>query len=394
MEPRIFNIPACNLEGLEKKLKRLSNKGVKAGTGEISLTKLTSTVERNTDGTVDVFHQVIIEGQSPKIDGWDFLARLDHNSDPSGASNLVYVMPGQVCPDDYRLAAAECDHCGYNRKRRNTYILKNDQTGELKQVGHTCVRDFIGIDPAQVAALAERIVNAMKAAGEAEEAGTLGVPYDRRHIDLSEYLAYVAMTVRNHGWISAAQAHESYETVSSGNMALGDMFPVGGINPQWHDRPEQEDKDKSEAAIAYALTMDRAKSDYNHNVVTIATTGYIDFKATGIAASIIRIHDLHLNREAEKAAAPDLSKSNYVGELKERLVGEVTVIGKKHGEGHYGPWTMYRMITVNNGDLMVTFATGKFTANIGDKIKIKGTVKKHEEFRGVKQTMLNRVAAA
>ncbi len=394
MEPTVFNIPACNMVILEKKLKSLNKKALKAGTGAITLTKVSETVEKNQDGSVDVFFQVVVEGETPKIAGWAFLATLDHNSDPSGASNLVYVMPGQTCPDDYRQSAADCDHCGYRRTRRKTYVLRNE-SGELKQVGHTCVKDFIGIDPAKVAAQAERIVNIMKAAKEAEESGTLGVPYDRRHIDLFEFLGFVAMKVRANRWVSRKEAYESGGTiVSSADTALGDMFPVGGFNPQWHDKPETEDVEKAHDALTYALGLDRAKSDYNHNVVTMATTGYIDWKATGIAASIIRIHDLHITREAEKKGQADLSQSVHMGTVKDRIVGDVTVIGKKHGEGHYGPWTMYRMVTKNQGNLLVTFSTGKFSADVGDEITIKGTVKEHTEFNNVKQTMLNRVAFA
>ncbi len=393
MEPTLFNIPACNLEILEKKMARLNKKAVKAGTTPITLTKVSETVEKNDDGSVDVFYQMVVEGEAPKIAGWDFLARLDHNSDPTGASNLVYVMPGQTCPDNYRLAAADCNHCGYRRTRRNTYVLKQETTGELKQVGHTCVKDFIGLDPAKVAAQAERIVNLMKAAKDAEDSGVLGVPYNRRHIDLFEFLGYVALTCRTNGWVSAKQAYESGgQMTSSANTALGDMFPVGGYDPTWCDRPEPEDFNKAYDAHAYALTLDRAKSDYNHNVVTMSTTGYIDWKATGIAASIIRIHDLSLAREAEKKTQVDLSSSEHMGAVKDRLRGAVTVIGKKHGEGMYGPWTMYRMLTKNQGNVLVSFVTGSFSAEVGDEIEIKGTVKKHDEFNGVKQTMLSRVA--
>lgn len=395
MEPQIFNIPACNLGILEKKMARLNKKAVRAGTTPITLTKVSETVEKNKDGSVDVFYQIVVEGETPKIAGWDFLATLDHNCDPTGESNLVYVMPGQTCPDDYRQSPADCDHCGYRRSRRKTYVLQHEDTGELKQVGHTCVKDFIGLDPAKVAAQAERIVKVMKAANEAEESGVLGVPYDRRHIDLERFLAYTAMVVRMTGWTSGKEAYESQGARhSSANNALGDMFPVGGIVTGVHDEPEAVDEQKARDALTYALTLDRAKNDYNHNVVTMATTGYIDWKATGIAGSIIRIYDLHIERETERAAAPDLSGSEHMGNLKDRITGEVTVIGKKHGEGHYGPWTMIRMIT-NQGNVLVTFATGSnFNPDVGDKIKIKGTVKKHDEFNGVKQTMLNRVAFA
>lgn len=392
MEPTVFNIPACNLEILEKKMARLNKKAVRAGTTPITLTKVSKTVEKNDDGSVDVFHQIVVEGETPKIAGWDFLARLDHNCDPTGASNLVYVMPGQTCPDNYRTAQADCDHCGYKRSRRNTYVLRNE-AGELKQVGHTCVRDFIGIDPAKVAAQAERIVSIMKAAQAAEDAGTFGVPYDRRHIDLVSYLTFVANAVRTVGWVSGKEAFESGgEKCSSANAAITDMWQT---DARYKVNPSFDDVETAIEAVKYALTLERSKSDYNHNIVTIATTGYIDFKASGLAASIIRIYDLHIQREAEKAAAPDLSKSDHVGDLKDRITGEVTVIGKKHGEGNYGPWTMIRMVTKNQGNVLVTFATGmNFDPSIGDEIKIKGTVKKHDVFNDIKQTMLNRVAFA
>ena len=110
---------------------------------------------------------------------------------------------------------------------------------------------------------------------------------------------------------------------------------------------------------------------------------------------MIRIHDLHLAREAEKKAQVDLTGSEHMGNLKDRITGDVKVIGKKHGEGQYGPWTMVRMVTRNQGNVLVTFATGQnFNPEIGEDIKIKGTVKKHDVFNGIKQTMLNRVAFA
>ena len=395
MEPQLFNIPACNLDILEKKLARLNKKAARAGTGEIKLTRISETVEMHNDGTVDVYYQVAVEGEAPKIAGWAFLARIDHNSDPSGASNLVYVMPGQVCPDDYRNAKADCDHCGYRRQRRDTYVLASETTGELKQVGRTCIQDFIGIDPAKVAAQAERITEIMKDADAAEKSGTLGVPYNRRHIMLELFLAFTAKTVREDGWVGSKQAYGESGIVASKDRALTEMFPYGGYDGEAPEQPSNEDNEKATAAMAYALTLDPAKSDYNHNVFTIAKTGYIDFKAVGLAASIIRIYDLHLGRQAEQKTKIDLSGSEYVGEMKARIRGVVTVIGKKSGMGHYGPWTMFRMVSKNDGNLLVTFATGEnFNPEIGDELEIKGTVKKHEVFNGVKQTMLNRVAKA
>ena len=386
MKPQIFNIPACNLEILQKKMTKLNKKAVKAGTGEITLTKISETVEKNADGTVDIFHQIAIEGETPKIADWTFLARLDHNSDPTGKSNFVYVMPGQTLDDSYRMAGADCEHCGYRRIRRNTYVLKHDKSGELKQVGHTCVQDFIGIDPAKVAAQAERIIQMFKSAKDAEEQGTLGVPYNQRHIDLERFLAFTAQSIRQRGWISGKMAYENGGT-STANHVTTVMF---NTFIRSEDLPSAADMQRATAALEYAKTLDRSASDYNHNVVTMAETGYIDWKATGIAASIVRIYDNHLARLESEKTNLDLSDSDHVGELGKRINGQVKVIGKKHNVGFYNS-TMVRMVSVNGGNLLVTFAGGKFDPDVGSKIQIRGTVKKHDVFNGVKQTIVNRV---
>ena len=386
MEPQIFNIPACNLDVLEKKMAKLNKKAKKAGTGEITLTKISETVEKNDNGSADVFFQIAIEGETPKIAGWTFLARLDHNTDPTGNSNFVYVMPGQSLDDKYRTAGADCEHCGYKRTRRNTYILRKDETGDLKQVGHTCVQDFIGIDPAKVAAQAERIVQMMKSAKDAEEKGTLGVPNDRRYIQIDRYLAFVAKSIRERGWVSGKQAYEEMG-VSTANHALKSMFndfvTVNQVTTE-------EDDEKAANALAYAATLDRSASDYNHNVVTMVNTGYIDWKATGLAASIVRIYDNYLEKQALNSANADLTDSEFVGEIGKRINGRVKVIGVKHNVGFYDS-TLVRMLTVNGGDLLVTFSSGKFSPNVGDEIEIRGTVKKHDTFKNVKQTIVSRV---
>lgn len=386
MEPQIFNIPAVNLGVLEKLKAKLNKKSAKAGTGEITFTKVSETTEENPDGTVDVIYQIAVEGETPKIAGWTFLARLDHNNDPSGESNFVYVMPGQTLPDEYRTAHADCEHCGWKRRRRNTYILQEDATGNLKQVGHTCVQDFIGVDPAKVVAQAERIVNMIKKARALEEEGTLGVPYNQRHIQLERYLAFVAQSIRIRGWVSGKKAWEE-QGLSTANHAANMMFSTF-IRDE--DLPTDEDNQKAKDALAYAATLDRSQNDYTHNVVTMVNTGYIDWKAQGIAASIVRIYDNHVQKQALQDSQADLSDSDYIGEVGKRINGRVKVIGVKHNVGFYDS-TMVRMVSSAGGNLLVTFTAGKFNPKVGDELQIRGTVKKHEEFRGVKQTMLSRV---
>ncbi len=388
MEAQLFNIPSANMEKLAKKIKTLNKKALKAGTGAITLTTISKTVDKNDDGTVDVMFQIALEGETLKINGWSFIARLDHNTDPTGASNLIYVMPNENLPEGFRTAAANCEHCGWDRKRRDTYVLQHEDTAEYKQVGRTCIRDFIGVDPARIAEQAERYTKAFRVLEEAREPKWGGMN-DHRDIFLPSYLAWVSQSIRLYGWISGREAYEEFDKVSTASQAVGDMFAT--YKPEL---PTDEDRELAKTAIAHVLTLE-TKNDFIFNINAIAKQNYLDWKATGLAAAIMFVYNRHLEEEAKRKAAADLSKSEHVGALKERLEMEVRVIGKRWVEGYYGSSALIRMLD-NNDNLLVTFASGGFgdDTNIEDRITIRGTVKKHDEFKGVKQTVLNRVQLA
>lgn len=389
MQSMVFNIPAENMEKLEKKLKSLNKKAMRAGTAQLKLLVISETAEKQADGYVNVYKQVVVEGEPPKISGWTFLARLDHNVDPSGASNLVYVMPGQMLPEQYRSRPADCEHCGWTRKRRDTYILREDATGDLKQVGRTCIQDFIGIDPEKVLAHAERLASLYDTARDAEsEPLDRSDMYNQRFIDVERYLQYVAMEIRENGWVSGKQAYEGHGITATRDRALTTMFPSFGRH---EEQPEQEDVITAAAAQQWALAQDATKNDFTHNLVTIAKTGYVDFKASGTAAYIVQGY---LRSQETKAEARDLSGSDHFAQKGDKIRGEVEVISKKvlpMGDFDQFQKTLVRMLS-KDGNLIITFSTGAFggDVNVGDKITIRGTVTKNDEFRGIKQTIINR----
>jgi len=392
MEPMVFNIPAENMEALEKKLKSLNKKAKRAGTGELTLTVVSETAEKQDDGYVNVFKQVVVEGEAPKIEGWTFLARLDHNVDPTGNSNLVYVMPGQSLPEGYRNRPADCDHCGWTRKRRDTYVLRHDATSDLKQVGRTCIQDFIGIDPEKVLAHAERLASLYDKAKDAESVPLdRSAMHDRRFIDLEVYLTHVAMAIRMHGWVSGKEAYDNHQVIATRNQATETMFPTPGYD--YENELEDEDLIIAQAAIQWALSQDATKNDFTHNMVTIATTGYIDFKATGTAAYIVQGY---IRSEEVKKPTLDLSGSDHFAQKGDKIRGDVEVISKKvlpMKDWDQFQKTIVRMLSTDGGNLIVTFSTGNFgdSVNVGDKITIRGTVTKNDTFNDVKQTIVNRV---
>jgi len=78
---------------------------------------------------------VTISGQAPVLDGWRFLAKIEHDA----GGNLVKRMEGgDKSPAEWHVCKPNCDHCGVSRERNNTFMLKNSVRARAIVVFHAC----------------------------------------------------------------------------------------------------------------------------------------------------------------------------------------------------------------------------------------------------------------
>lgn len=108
---------------------------------------------------VKVYQQITIYYQVPRIEGWILTARFEiedapgkidetGQASPMQTDVFTYTAPGETLPASYQdKTAIECQHCGHNRFRKKSYLLRNLESGEFKEVGSTCLIDFFGHDP-------------------------------------------------------------------------------------------------------------------------------------------------------------------------------------------------------------------------------------------------------
>jgi len=87
---------------------------------------------------VDVFDVTINMSETIKFNGWKPIAFIDH-------FDKVFIQMNIEADYDYDFNAAiengTCDHCLANRKRRKSWVLQNEETGEFKKVGSTSVKE-------------------------------------------------------------------------------------------------------------------------------------------------------------------------------------------------------------------------------------------------------------
>jgi superfamily I DNA/RNA helicase len=102
-----------------------------------------------------VRYRISFSFRPPEINGWRLLGILHHKDHQTE----VHPMEGEQVPSQYRNAPPNCDHCHVDRQRNDTFILQNE-AGELKQVGRTCLEDFFGgLSPDALTYLSDAIVS-------------------------------------------------------------------------------------------------------------------------------------------------------------------------------------------------------------------------------------------
>ena len=94
-----------------------------------------------------------------------------------------------------------------------------------------------------------------------------------------------------------------------------------------------------------------------------------------------------VDKAFKEAAGPSLSE--FVGEVGQRLRNKTAIYVSTRGfAGMYG-WTNIHTFQIGE-DVLVWFTACEVEAEVGAPVILSGTVKKHEEFRGVKTTQLSR----
>jgi hypothetical protein len=203
-----FAVPEQRLGWLREKLGKLARKAQKLGCEQPTLVVGDSFLKESVDAetgtkTYIQYFNVVVTGPAPRINGWSFVATLDH----ADGEVVVRTSPEfkDGLPKHFRTAdPRHCDHCQKLRMRNETFVLRND-AGEFKRVGRQCLRDFFGHEAAaSLAAVAELLWAACETAEAADaEGGGVG---GGNYVDLNEYLLFVAAAIRQEGWLSRGAA--------------------------------------------------------------------------------------------------------------------------------------------------------------------------------------------
>ena len=287
----VFLIPEGNYGKLVEQIEKLSKRAKRLGSNVMK--PFVVGYQTADDGTNML--EVYLDVGKVSIEGFTFVAKLDHSNE---TGTIVRALPntGVEIPTQYRTAKPDCNHCNHNRRRRDTYVLRNDETGAFIQVGSTCLSDFLGVDAAFYGKLAELFSYAAEVASHG--GGTTGAVQDRRFIILDELLANTAAVVRNEGWVPAYIARER-DIPSTRERAMDNMFVA--YRTLAYD-VTAADRAFAQEALERTLRFEDKEtlSDYESNCLVIAKAVVIEGRSAGLAASIVGCYYRELQRNKPK----------------------------------------------------------------------------------------------
>ena len=409
-----IEMPTYNVDYLKKAIDKINRKARKMGCDALELTfgdtYIISYDEHPITGHVLVsplrieMVSATLTYNIPMIEGYELIAKLDIYPSMNGGEDTVLIsaVPDKVVPDEYKnLTAIHCDHCGWKRNRHHAVLLRNTEDGKHIQVGSTCVKDFFGIDPKGFLLMASikfsEIIGKVK-----EDHVPANYGRDIWGYDLDHVLAYSAAATVKWGWLSKSKAWELNNRYENAQYVPTAEHVLDNLNP-WPRMPEElkvdieeEDLELANKVIEHFKNLDPKDNDYLLQCCKIVEMGYVPHKYIGYACSMVGAYNRDMEKKVKMEKEQEVNgHSKFQGELKERLKGiRVEVTYKRNFVNDFGENTLYAFRDAD-GNIYKTFYSGySWECEVGDVVLLTGTVKKHQEFRGIEETMMNRVVVA
>lgn len=390
-------IPLDNIASLQEKINKYAKRAVKLGVTPITLNVsdevISVKVPYGTDERGATLYtevpgkEVEIIGELPKLNGWRLIASIQLID----GHTIIRCVPGQTLPQRFREATDYCEHCNSRgRGRKDVFVLLHED-GTYRQVGRSCIGDFLGHgDPQRFIWYAEILDELSHSIRDYESSG------GTQHYWLSKVLPIAAATIRMDGWVSRTRAKELSEYSRIVSTAERVWTLISPPPPKQDDedrkwradrKPTDEDTKIANEALEWAKALTDLSNDYLYNINVIASMGYIDYRSMGIAVSIVSSYQRHVGilKEREKQKA-----SEHFGTIKKREVFELTVQKVIPIDTMYG-LSFLHIFKDQHGNV-ATWKASKEKLEENVTYKGKATVVEHSEYKGVKQTVLSRCA--
>jgi len=361
-------IPASAQAAFVAALVKLNRRAARLGCDPLTIVSTVETIVE-IDRVKFPALSIAIAGTTPTFAGWTFAASVEALDSGKnifhGASDI---------PTRYSSTGHACEHCNQNRKRNSSFILSHE-AGDYKQVGSTCINDFLGGNHLPVFNF---LSNAREILSEFESFANATID----SVSVIGALVASAATVRENGFVKKT----GYDGEGARPTAsLVESFLLDVRNPdRFIPNITEADEAKAEAVRAWLVNHEGTQNDYLQKLIDLAAATRVSSRNIGILASAIASYDRELERKAQALTSP----SNHVGTVGKRETFTVSLTGCKVLPDYgYGCSNLYSFKDAQGN--ILKWKTQAQLEHAGT-FKITGTVKAHGAWNGVNETELTR----
>lgn len=323
---------------------------------------------------------------------------------------VVHSAPGHDLGGYVPAGDDHCDHCHVSRRRTRLYLVRDNATGELLQLGHSCVELFTGLSPKGLWAL--------QFDGELDEfteddgvgggfsTGVLGADVD---VVLAVAFAYsdrgrrYVSTARTWPGGPASTVSQVREHIFGGPPRSSNYKRLEDYLAALAEYDAREAEAKAIAADADLIAAIRASvetvtvdSDYGRNLRVLLAGESVSGRSLGVLASLVAVYAREKELAAKRAAAP-ARVQGFLAEvgirIKEPIELSLTVV--RYGDTGYGTTSTWVVGVTPDGHVATWKASKDLDVEAGDTLVLSAaTVRAHENYQGTDQTVLTRAVVA
>lgn len=356
---------AKTLSKAQKLASRGKNKGLSGGF-EVRIESRSEVV----NGVQGEYSVLVIEGEPVKFNGWQFVGVAEFIQGKALTKSIAGGI--EIKPSDVKVGY--CEHCQKTRSRSKVIFVQN-QEGKISQVGSSCVKDFLGWEFSASALVTEEDF-------QQEFGGFAGGSYSG--FDTLGVLATAVCAVEKTGYVPSGSGLSTKEIVWD---KLNNGFH--GLS-KWKELVGQEVTDAHRAKAKELLEFGKnfeGDSGYAQNVRIVSGLAFQKYSTAGILISLLKAYQ----RQTEEKIEKKVYKSEILAPVGEKIEVEVTVLNENTFETQFGLTTLY---TFESGEYQLKwFSSRGLNVEIGSKLKLKGTVKGTDEYKGTFSTVLTRCKA-
>jgi hypothetical protein len=396
-----FNIVDCERFG--KKLATINRKLAKKGLAQVEVLSSEREIVKVYDDYEKRFRSIptlkmTLEVSTPVL-GVEGTVTMIGTVEDTSAGNFISSMhvSYEEMMQQFRASTLRCDHCGKNKARKSCIaFLHNDK---LLLIGRSCAAEYFGLDIA--GSLSQMILS---------ETNAMSERYGRTITSHTRFMAACLFMVRRFGFKPAASDDSTkggaWIIMATDPRVLRDMTPKNKeMRLEFLDK-EEDKMLEAELLYTYFQNLEVAETDGFLQNVKIAVLD-VNKSRWGLLAYAVKVYfeateaplmAVHAaNQDAEVRArieAEQARKANSVwyGEIGGKVEVEVTFRDERVIGTDFGEVSILKFEAPEGST--ITWFTGTslrgYDLEVGKRFKIRGTVKKQDEYKEVRNTVLTR----